>query len=134
MVANDGQGVYEILVVMVHIAFAAFLLGSAVSNLCRLPWFVYGEEPKPVVQRGIGVGELALAAVISLPYFWQDGALAAVLVALAYGVGLAVLALWHWRKEHAVRLSTLMTPAVIALAFAVLAMVGLAGAPVETAA
>ncbi|EMY32165.1 hypothetical protein D477_021558 [Arthrobacter crystallopoietes BAB-32] len=134
MVANDGQGVYEILVVMVHIAFAAFLLGSAVSNLCRLPWFVYGEEPKPAVQRWIGAGELVLAAVISLPYFWQDGAVAAVLVALAYGVVLVGLAFWHWRQEHAVRLATLVTPAVIALAFAVLALAGLAGTPAETAA
>ncbi|WP_262106951.1 hypothetical protein [Arthrobacter sp. Marseille-P9274] len=134
MVANDGQGVFEIMVVMVHIAFVAFLLGSAFSNLFRLPWFVYGEEPGPAAQRWTGAGELGLAAVISLPYFWQAGAPVAVLVALAYGVALGVLALWHWRKEHAVRLSTLVTPAAIALAFGMLALAGLTAAPAPTGA
>jgi hypothetical protein len=57
-----------------------------------------------------------------------------VLVALAYGVALGVLALWHWRKEHAVRLSTLVTPAAIALAFGMLALAGLTAAPAPTGA
>ena len=65
MVANDGYGVYEIIVAFAHIAFVALLLGSALTNIFRFPWFLYADEPRPAVQHGVGIAELLLAAVVA---------------------------------------------------------------------
>ena len=98
MVANDGYGVYEIIVAFAHIAFVALLLGSALTNIFRFPWFIYADEPRAAVQRGVGIAELLLAAVVCLPYFWGQGSSVAALIALAYGLAVGVLALLTaWR-------------------------------------
>lgn len=120
MVANDGYGVYEIMVAFAHIAFVALLLGSALTNIFRFPWFLYADEPRPAVQRGVGIAELLLAAVVCLPYFWGEGSSVAVLIALVYGLAVGALALWRWKKGHAFRLSSLLAPALLAFAFGTL--------------
>jgi hypothetical protein len=120
MVANDGSGVYEIMVAFAHIAFVALLLGSALTNMFRFPWFMYADEPRPAIQRGVGIAELLVAAVVCLPYFWGVGSSVATLIAMAYGLAVGMLALWRWKKGHAFRLSSLLAPALLAFAFGVL--------------
>lgn len=120
MVANDGLGVYEIIVAFAHIAFVAYLLGSAFANIFRFPWFPYAENPKPAVQRLASIGELLIAGVVSLPYFWGEGWGFTIAAALAYGVIISLVGLWRWRRGHVFRPANLLIPALLALALGTL--------------
>ncbi|NMR31208.1 hypothetical protein [Crystallibacter degradans] len=118
MVANDGLGVYEIVVAFAHIAFVLFLLGSAFANIFRFPWFLYANDPKPAVQRVTGMGELVIAGAVSLPYFWGEGSVFMIAVALAYAGVIALTGFWRWKRRHVFRPANLLTPALLALTFA----------------
>ncbi|ABM10450.1 MULTISPECIES: hypothetical protein [Micrococcaceae] len=120
MVANDGLGVYTIIVAFTHIAFVAFLLGSALANIFRFPWFIYADDPKPTVQRLAGIAELVIAGALSLPYFWREGSVIMIAVALAYAGGIGLVSLWRWKRGHVFRPVHLLAPVMLALAFGTL--------------
>ncbi|MFT4470832.1 hypothetical protein ACMX2H_13075 [Arthrobacter sulfonylureivorans] len=120
VVAADGYVLYEYIVAVAHIAFVAFLLGSGLGNLFRFPSFLYGDNPKPWVQRSVGIGELVVALVLSLPYFWGEGTVFTIAAALAYAGVIAVVAVSRWRRGHIFRPAYLLIPALLALALSAL--------------